>query len=75
MFNQNNDTEALETYDDACKCRPAMTRLRSAFIAVCNMGNKVEVRSYWKSPSPAMRAQSINACLTHRITESMWNTL
>jgi hypothetical protein len=75
MFNKNNDTQALEACDDAYQCRPAMTRFRSAFIAACNMGDKVEARSYRKQLSPAMRAQSINACLTHGITESMWNTL
>jgi hypothetical protein len=56
MFNKHNDTEALEAY----KCRPAMTLLRSAFLVACNMGDKVELRSYWKQLSPAMRAQSVN---------------
>ena len=51
---------------------------RSAFIVVCNMGDKVdkvEARSSWKQLSPAMRAPSINACWTHGITESMLNPL
>jgi hypothetical protein len=34
--------------------------LRNAFIVACNMGDKVEARSYWKQLSPAMRAQPIN---------------
>jgi tetratricopeptide (TPR) repeat protein len=74
LFNKNNYTEALEAYDEAYKCRPAMTLLQDAFIVACTMGDRVEARSYWKQLSPALRAQSISACVTHNITESMLNT-
>ncbi len=71
LFNQSRYDDALDAYDKAYACRPAMALLRNAFIVACNMGDQVEARSYWKQLPPALRTPAIGTCLSHGITEAM----
>lgn len=37
LFNKNKYEDALDAYDAAYKCRPAMKLLQAAFVVACNM--------------------------------------
>jgi tetratricopeptide (TPR) repeat protein len=71
LFNKNKFEEALDAYDAAYNCRPAMTLLQAAFVVACNMRVKAEARSYWRQLSPALRAQSLGVCVSNGITAAM----
>jgi len=73
LFNKNKLEDALDAYDAAYKCRPAMTLLQAAFVVACNMRVKAEARSYWKQLSAEMRAQSLGVCVSNGITAAMLN--